>query len=411
MALCYLSKMFRIASLLTAAVTLAFAGSSQTPAALESPAPAGSFAPQLARAADGSVLMSWLETMPSKQYRFRAARLRGSVWDPAMTIAEGAQFFANWADVPSISEQRGLLFAHWLEKSGPGTYAYHVKMRVSRDNGRTWGEPVTAHSDRSATEHGFATFFTRPDGKPGVAWLDGRETARETTGGGHTGHSAGPMTLRAAAAGADGTSAEVLLDDRVCDCCPTAAISTPQAAIVAYRDRSPSEIRDISVVRFAGGAWSKPVTIKDGWQIGGCPVNGPALAADGSRVALAWFTAADNKPAVKVAHSSDAGKTWSAPVVLSAGIPLGRVSAAITRDGSTHIAWLDHNEGNGRLLVRRMSKAGALGEAETLTPMKTDRNSGYPRMLADGNGVIYAWTEVGADRSTRVRIKSWRVKN
>ena len=347
------------------------------------------------------MLLSWLERLPDKQHRFRVARLENGTWGPATTLAEGAQFFANWADVPSVSEQGGVLFAHWLEKSGQGTYAYHVKLRASRDNGRTWGAPFVAHSDRSATEHGFAAFFTAPGGKPGLAWLDGRETG----GGGHDGHgAAGAMTVRAATASANGTTGEVLLDGRVCDCCPTAAISTPQAAIVAYRDRSPEEIRDISVVRFADGAWSKPVTMADNWKIGGCPVNGPALAADGSRVALAWFTGAGNTPAVKVAHSNDSGKTWSSPILLSSGIPLGRVAAAITKDGTTHVAWLDHNDGNGRLLIRRIARSGAVSAPETLTAMKTDRSSGYPRMLADGDGLIVAWTEVAQDRSTRVKV-------
>lgn len=369
-------------------------------AALESPAPQGSFAPQLARGADGSLLLSWLERVPGNQHRFRVARMKDGAWTPPVTLSEGAQFFANWADVPSVSEQRGILFAHWLEKSGKGTYAYHVKLRASTDGGRTWGEPFVAHGDRSPTEHGFAAFFTRPDGTPGLTWLDGRETG----GGEHNGHPPGAMTLRAAAAGANGTTEEVLLDGRVCDCCPTAAISTAEAAIVAYRDRSPEEIRDISVVRFADGAWSKPVTMKDDWKIGGCPVNGPALAAMGRRVALAWFTAAGDKPAVKLAHSNDSGKTWSAPIVLSTGLPLGRVAAAITNDGTTHVAWLDHNDGNGRLLLRKISKTGALSTPETLTAMKTDRNSGYARMIADGNDLVVAFTEVAPDRSTRVRI-------
>ena len=380
-------------------LAIAFAGGPRAATQeLESPAPPGSFAPQLTRTADGSVMLSWIEALPSKEHRLRAARLRGGQWQPAVTIVDKAPLFANWADVPSVSEQGGLLFAHWLEKSGTGTYAYHVKMRASKDGGKTWGAPSVAHSDRSATEHGFVSFFTRPDRKPGMAWLDGR-----ATGSGHDGHG-GAMTLRAAAAGAAGTSAEVLLDGRVCDCCPTAAISTPDAAIVAYRDRSTEEVRDISVVRFAGGSWSKPVTMNDGWKIGGCPVNGPALAASGKRVALAWFTGADNKPAVKFAQSRNSGKTWSAPIVLSTGIPLGRTAIAITSDGVTHVAWLDHNDGNGRLVTRRIAADGAMSGIETLTPMKTDRNSGYARMIADGRGLLYAWTEVAADRSTRVRV-------
>lgn len=396
--------MFRPAAAFLAGAALLASAAYGSPAhaqTLDSPAPAGSFAPQLARASDGSVLLSWLESTGQKAHRLRAARLTNGRWQPPMTIAEGVEFFANWADVPSVSEHGGQLFAHWLEKSGTGTYAYHVKVRVSTDNGRTWGAPYVPHSDRSATEHGFAAFFTAPGGKPGLAWLDGRETG----GGGHDGPAhGGAMTLRAALASPDGTRGEALLDNRVCDCCPTAAISTGGAAIVAYRDRSPDEIRDISVVRFANGAWSKPVTMKDNWQIGGCPVNGPSLAARGKFVALAWFTGANNKPAVKLAHSKDEGRTWSAPVTLSSGIPLGRVAVALTDDGRTHVAWLDHNDSNGRLLLRTIDSAGKAGKPSVLTPMKTDRNSGYPRMIADGNRLIYAWTEAGPGGAKQVKV-------
>ena len=391
-------------AVLLAATAASFAGSSAVltgaSQGFESPAPARSFAPQLARAADGSVLLSWLETTEGKQHRFRVARLRGGAWEAPVTISEGVQFFANWADVPSVSEQAGIMFAHWLEKSGPGTYAYDVKVRASTDNGKSWGSPWVAHADRSQSEHGFASLFTRPDKKPGVVWLDGRETG----GAGHDGHGKGAMTLRAAAAGPNGTTAEALLDNRVCDCCPTAATSTPDAVIVAYRDRSPSEIRDIAIVRFAGGRWSQPVIMNDGWQIGGCPVNGPSLASRGSHVSLAWFTAAANKPAVKVARSSNSGKTWSAPVTISEGVPLGRVAAAITADAATHVLWLDHNGGDGRLLTRRIATNGTMSVAQVVTSTKTDRNSGVPRVLADGTGLIYAWTDVGADRSTRVKV-------
>lgn len=369
------------------------------------PAPAGSFAPQLARLSDGSVMLSWLEARPEGAHRFRASRLVNDAWQPPVTIAEGVEFFANWADVPTVSEHAGTLFAHWLEKSGEGTYAYHVKVRASRDRGATWSAPFVAHDDRSPTEHGFAAFFTRPDGKPGLTWLDGRKTAGASHEAGGAAH-AGAMTLRAAIAGVNGTNGEVELDGRVCDCCPTAATSTPGAVIVAYRDRSEDEIRDISVVRFADGAWGDPVTLPDGWQIGGCPVNGPALASRGRFVALAWFTGANNAPAVKLAHSNDEGRTWGAPMTLSSGIPLGRVAVALTNDGATHVAWLDHNDGDGRLLARRLGPDGKVEEPRTVTPMKTDRASGYPRMIAVGNKLVFTWTEVeGRTRQVRVRVE------
>jgi hypothetical protein len=51
-----------------------------------------------------------------------------------------------------------------------------------------------------------------------------------------------------------------------------------------------------------------------------------------------------------------------------------------------------------------MAPNGTLAAAETLTSMKTDRSSGYPRLVADGNGLVFAWTDIGADRSTRVKV-------
>src|SRR5690606_17450551 len=90
------------------------------------PTPPGSFAPQLARLSDGSVMLSWLEARAEGAHRFRASRLVNEQWQAPVTIAEGVEFFANWADVPTVAEQAGVPFAHWLEKSGDSTYAYHV---------------------------------------------------------------------------------------------------------------------------------------------------------------------------------------------------------------------------------------------------------------------------------------------
>ena len=93
--------------------------------------------------------------------------------------------------------------------------------------------------------------------------------------------------------------------------CATAARRRPRAratrVLVAYRDRSDKEIRDTSVVRFANGEWSAPVTVHaDDWEINGCPVNGPVVTATGNAAAVAWFTGAGNTPKTLVAFSADA---------------------------------------------------------------------------------------------------------
>ena len=67
---------------------------------------------------------------------------------------------------------------------------------------------------------------------------------------------------------------------------------TAEGPVVVYRDRSEAEkeIRDISIVRLKGKKWSAPRPVfQDGWRLNGCPVNGPAVAAAGRRVAVAWF--------------------------------------------------------------------------------------------------------------------------
>jgi len=72
------------------------------------------------------------------------------------------------------------------------------------------------------------------------------------------------------------------------------------------------------VRRHVDGAWANPVaTGAEGWEIEGCPVNGPAIAAAGDRVAVAWFTAAGDTPRVRFASSTDGAasfgpaKTWN----------------------------------------------------------------------------------------------------
>ena len=358
------------------------------------PAADGSMAPQLSPAADGTVIASWLE--PSGPHtRLRMARLGPTGWSDPLTVAEGPDFFVNWADVPSVVALGGdRLAAHWLHRSAASPYAYDVRVSLSADRGRTWSAPVKPHRDATLSEHGFVSLYDAPGDALGLAWLDGRQTA----GGGHDGHGAGggAMTLRATTIGMDGRlGQEVLLDGRVCDCCPTAAARTPSGVVVAYRDRARDEVRDIGMVRLEGNRWSAPAPAHaDGWLMPACPVNGPSLAAQGLQLALAWFTAEGNEPRVLLAFSTDGGATFGSPVRVDDGVAIGRVDVELLPDGSALVGWIEFALGASEFRVRRVAAGGARGPSVRVAGLAADRASGYPRLARSGRMLVFAWTEV-----------------
>ena len=381
------------------------------PAPREIPAPAqpGSGEPNLAVTQDGRVLLSWIEPLGADAghvLRFAERKPAGS-WSEPRTIAQGKGWFVNWADFPAVAPlPDGTLFAHWLARSGPGTYAYDVKVTASRDGGRTWSMPVTPHRDGTQTEHGFVSMVPWNRSEMALVWLDGRKTR----GSGHGAHGAGatPSEMSLMHAVVDGSGRlgpETLLDRRVCDCCQTDAVRAGDETVVVYRDRSETEVRDMSVVRYVGGRWSEPRTLSaDGWEINGCPVNGPAIAADAARVAVAWFTSPRDESRVKVAFSRDGGASFGATVVVDDGRPLGRVDVAMLGDGAALVSWLEQVGGGAALRVRHVAPEGTRGDAITVADTSRARSSGFPRMVRSGGEVIVAWRDAAEPPRVRTAI-------
>jgi hypothetical protein len=217
------------------------------------------------------------------------------------------------------------------------------------------------------------------------------------------------MSLRAGLFDGATPRPDVLVDSRTCDCCPTAVAATGRDLLVAYRDRSPDEIRDIAVVRFDGERWSSPTRVyADDWQIPGCPVNGPALASDGRRlVALAWFTAPRGQARVSVAFSADAGTTFARPMPVSGAVPLGRVSLVLLPDGSAIVGWIEQLGTNAEFRVRQVGPEGPRGEAVRIATLSASRASGYPRMVRSQDTLVLAWTD--AAQPPRVRTAVARI--
>jgi hypothetical protein len=374
---------------------------------IESPSGADSREPELFSNGDGRLLLSWVERAGDKRYALKFAARDAAGWSESRGVAAGENWFINWADFPSvISLADGSMAAHWLVKSGKGTYAYDIHLARSKDNGRNWGRGVTPHTDGTETEHGFVSLLPLRDGRVGAAWVDGRATKDVKEGHDEDAPLPVSMQLRYAAIDAEGRlSDEAVLDERICECCQTSAANTSEGEIIAYRDRSAREVRDIYIVRRQGQGWNAPQPVHaDNWEINGCPVNGPSIAADGKRVALAWFTGAGDTPRVQVAFSGDAGAGFGAPTRVDDGEAMGRVDVVLLADGSALVSWMAGNQEGGANKVRRVAPDGRLDPVAIITQTEVSRSSGFPRMARLGDTVYFVWTQFG--KPSRVRMAS-----
>jgi len=362
--------------------------------ALSSPASVGSAEPHLTTTRSGALVLSWLEPAQAKRHALKLAMYEKGKWSEPLVVAERDDFFVNWADFPSVVEDaKGTLFAHWLQKSGASTYAYDVWITSSRNGGKTWTKPKLVNRDGKEAEHGFVSMVPLSKSGIGIVWLDGRD--------------ADSMSVRYAEVDAAlNFTGETVLDAKTCECCGTAMAMTSRGPLVAYRDRSDEEIRDISIARRSGGKWSAPVRVHaDDWKINGCPVNGPQLAARGNATVLAWFTSANDAPRVNVAFSNDGGASFGKAVRVDGGKDaVGRVEALMLADGSSLVVWIEGAGQNAGVLMRRVWPNGRLGEVTKLASTSAARAAGFPRGALLGDSAYFAWTDPGEKRVRVARV-------
>jgi hypothetical protein len=198
---------------------------------------------------------------------------------------------------------------------------------------------------------------------------------------------------------------EVVLDGRVCDCCQTALVAAGAdrgGLVVAYRDRSEDELRDVAWLplgaeALAGGHVPEPRALHaDGWRIAVCPVNGPALAARGERLAAAWFTVGDDdRPRVLARLAAPGGEARVVELVGGGERPEGRVDVAFDGGGDPWISWLERRDDGGAWRLARIEwDRGEAGAVETLAPLRSaGREVGFGRLASLEGGLVFAFTE------------------
>ncbi len=344
------------------------------------PAAAGSLQPNWSTTQDGGALLSWVE--PSKSgLNLRYAVLHGAKWSEPQTVAVNRHFFRHPAEVPEVMQLGAKQWmAHWVEMPNESSEAEFVYVSSSAD-GVHWTTPLMAHKDKSQVEHGLASMAVNGNGEISLFWL---ETPQGEDGPGYL--------MRTVVDAGGKEIKEERLDDDVCDCCPTAVAKTNKGLVVAYRDHTAENIRDIAVIRLENGKWSpSKIVHADNWKLNACPTNAAAVAAKGDRVAVAWYTSAQNKPRVEIAFSTDGGATFGKTAVVSTGHAYGYTSLALDDQGNAVVSWLEQGGAAGtRVLARSVSAASATGPV--IPVAEGGRMAlGYPRLFRSGSASFIGW--------------------
>ena len=342
---------------------------------------------------ENNIYMSWIESDSLNNYLYYS-KLENNKWSKKELIAEGDNWFINWADFPSISRnsKNGRMMAHYLKKSYDLTFSYDIKFLIKNEQ---WSNEKLLHSDNTKSEHGFVSIKPYKDGFI-ATWLDGRNTnyLQKEINKMHTG---GPMSLRSAIINYDGKIIEEYeIDNKVCDCCQTSITISDNIPFVVYRDRSDEEIRDISISKLEKDGWTKPFSIhNDNWKINGCPVNGPSIDSKGKNIAVAWFTISNGTPSINLKYSMNGGKTFGKLIKVNEvdSKPLGRIDLEMLDDSSVIVSWIDVYDRKGKISLRKIEKNGKKGKIINPTEISTKRISGFPQIESLNNNLILSYTK------------------
>jgi hypothetical protein len=304
----------------------------------------------------------------------------------------------------------------WRARRGPNTLLLTAR---STDGGRTFDASRVVPGTESPGNRGWQSVTVTSGGPIWALWLDHRDAAGQSNGAAHQHGSGSSSTPGDPVARANLSQLFFGPLDRsvparslvrgVCYCCRTAAVTDGDTIYAAWRHVYAGSRRDIAFAasRDRGRTFSDPARVSnDGWQIDGCPENGPALAVDVRHgVHVVWPTLVQMKgrETLKLFHAlTNDGRTFSERQELPTSGDAYHPQMAAAPDGSVVIVW-DELTG-GRRQVRTLKRTAFPSPLGTFTQAMTfgegSASAMYPTVATVQGASVIAWTNRARDRST-----------
>lgn len=173
-----------------------------------------------------------------------------------------------------------------------------------------------------------------------------------------------------------------------CPCCKTAlAIAGDGTLYIGWRHVLPGNYRHIAITSSsdAGATFSQPVIVSDDkWVLQGCPVSGPSLSVnDAGVLKVLWYAAGEaNAPGLYFAESKDKGRSFSQGQLIARETVRGTPVLAAGNDSDVAI-W---EMSGGATAETRLRKVGNDGQSVSL-----GSNAELPAAVFSKDGLFVAY--------------------
>ncbi|MCX7184666.1 MAG: sialidase family protein [Nitrosospira sp.] len=304
---------------------------------------------------------------------------------PIVVTPEPEDISADGENRPKIAVARdGTVLLSWTQTL-PQRHSGNIRFTRSTDSGQTFSAPITLNDDGRITSHRFDALAIDGAGRVVVAWLDARDRdAIREQGGKFSGVSI--YTAQSADNGAS-FSPNRKFQQHICECCRIALTWTQTGPVVFWRNIFGVNTRDFAIANLDLGAVRRATD--DEWQIDACPHNGGSIAVDGQgRLHLTWFTNGNKRQGLFYKRID--GDWESQPVVI--GNPAVQANhAAVAAAGDTVILTWREFDGSAYSVQMMHSKDGGGSWGEPQRLLNTAGAADYPIPLINGKQVLVVW--------------------
>jgi len=314
----------------------------------------------------------------------------GKTFSPAIKIAEHGKSLDAGADArPQIvADQKGNVFLAYAFFKDANWNA-QINTARSTDGAKTFTSPESLVNDGSSQR--FPSVLIKPDGDIFISWIDKRLVSAAQQGGQK--RLGGSIAYTFSQDGGKHFQAERIANESSCECCRIGgSLDQNGNPVLAYRAIFLGGIRDqASQVISASGAGLIRKVADDDWKTDACPHHGPSIAvSNAGTFHVAWYTQGSKRSGVFYANSINQGATYSKPSRIgSEGANVSR-PYLFTTGKQVWLGWKEFVGVQYAVYLKESSDDGKTWAAPKILS-STAGYSDHPLLLAQGSNVLLSW--------------------